>query len=373
MKHHHSRRMQKGGRSSRKDSNDKDGTSGRTKQARDKRLKKGGAGTQDDDVDSHGNIRGLIAYSSDEESLSTSSESWHSEDDSVDSRLTPEEKHEIRRSARKAALKARERIQRRLVEEDSPKKKSSKNKFKPKSKRRVIEEEEEDEEESSEEEVVTKKSKSKRKAKEEEEEEDEDEEEEGDVDEDEDEDEDDEEDEDEDEDEEEEDAPGISISIGGFGEEFFDRMKPKRHNMKKESADVKKFVKLLSKPFEENTIDDQIDQAYSVKYLDVNGDGKITAADAAALTGTLLNPETATTSDFVAPGVIIKGNGTGRMQLIGTAAAINRMLDGLTYKSYENAFFDDRLELTVNRFPTAKNGARSFSPNSINNRRSRAN
>ena len=89
----------------------------------------------------------------------------------------------------------------------------------------------------------------------------------------------------------------------------------------------------------------------STPMYDVNGDGKITAADAAALTDTLLNPETATTSDFVAPGVIIKGNGTGRMQLIGTAAAINRMLDGLTYKSYENAFFDDRLELTVNRFP----------------------
>ena len=89
----------------------------------------------------------------------------------------------------------------------------------------------------------------------------------------------------------------------------------------------------------------------STPMYDVNGDGKITAADAAALTDTLLTPETTTTSDFVAPGVIIKGNGTGRLQLIGTAAAINRMLDGLTYKSYENAFFDDRLELTVNRFP----------------------
>ena len=89
----------------------------------------------------------------------------------------------------------------------------------------------------------------------------------------------------------------------------------------------------------------------STPMYDVNGDGKITAADAAALTDTLLNSETTTTSDFVAPGVIIKGNGTGRLQLIGTAAAINRMLDGLTYKSYENAFFDDRLELTVNRFP----------------------
>jgi V8-like Glu-specific endopeptidase len=84
---------------------------------------------------------------------------------------------------------------------------------------------------------------------------------------------------------------------------------------------------------------------------DVNGDGKITAADAAALTDPLLNPETGTTSDFVAPQLIIEGDGTGRLQLIGTAAEINRMLDGLTYQSFDNAFFDDRLEVTVNRFP----------------------
>jgi hypothetical protein len=55
---------------------------------------------------------------------------------------------------------------------------------------------------------------------------------------------------------------GISISFGGLGGEGEDaqRMVPRRHNMKKESADVKKFVKLVTKPVEVDTIDDQIDQ-----------------------------------------------------------------------------------------------------------------
>ena len=51
---------------------------------------------------------------------------------------------------------------------------------------------------------------------------------------------------------------GISISFGG-GEES-DRMVPKRHNMKKESEDVRKFVKLVTSPVEDDTIDTQIDQ-----------------------------------------------------------------------------------------------------------------
>jgi ATP-dependent Lon protease len=37
-------------------------------------------------------------------------------------------------------------------------------------------------------------------------------------------------------------------------------MIPQRHNMKKESASVKKFVKLITAPIEDNTIDTQIDQ-----------------------------------------------------------------------------------------------------------------
>jgi ATP-dependent Lon protease len=73
-----------------------------------------------------------------------------------------------------------------------------------------------------------------------------------------------EEDEDEDEEDEEEEYEedsrqgGLIISFGG--EEEPDRMIPKRHNMKKESAEVKKFVKLLTKQQEEGGIDDQIDE-----------------------------------------------------------------------------------------------------------------
>jgi ATP-dependent Lon protease len=56
---------------------------------------------------------------------------------------------------------------------------------------------------------------------------------------------------------------GISISFGSFGGDdgmFENKMIPKRHNMKKEPESVKKFVKLISAPPEETTIDDQIDQ-----------------------------------------------------------------------------------------------------------------
>ena len=45
-----------------------------------------------------------------------------------------------------------------------------------------------------------------------------------------------------------------------MGEEPDQRMIPRRHNMKKESEAVKKFVKLVTKPAETDTIDDQIDQ-----------------------------------------------------------------------------------------------------------------
>lgn len=56
-------------------------------------------------------------------------------------------------------------------------------------------------------------------------------------------------------------APGIVLSFGGLGgHDESDHLIPKRHNMKKEPEDVKKFVKLITKPSEENTIDTQIDQ-----------------------------------------------------------------------------------------------------------------
>jgi len=198
----------------------------------------GGSHDDDDSVDSHGNIRGLIQYESEEEFES-------GEDTPSDaSNLTPKQRREIRRSARAAAMKARKRIEKTASKEAarSPR-------------RAAVVSESESEEESEEEEEVKPKKKGflpkKRKAvKEESEEEEEDEED--------DEDEDDEEEDDEEEEEEEGGRGGLIISFGGEEEE--NRMIPKRHNMKKESAEVKKFVELVTKPHEEGGIDEQIDE-----------------------------------------------------------------------------------------------------------------
>jgi DNA polymerase III delta prime subunit len=64
----------------------------------------------------------------------------------------------------------------------------------------------------------------------------------------------------EDEDEEEGEAiPSINMIFGAMGVDEEEKMKPKRHNMKKEPQEVKKFVELITKPNEEHTIDTQID------------------------------------------------------------------------------------------------------------------
>ena len=242
--------------------NGEDKAPGRKQPVRKNTVKKGGASHHDDDsVDSRGNIRGLLAYSSenDEENGSDSSD---------DTTLTPEQRTEIRRSARKAALKARERIQRRLKKEEDDSRKMRRLAKKEAAAEASSEEDEEpikkkkSSKRDEDEEPVKKKRSSKKVVEEEEEEEDDEVEE--DDDEDEDEDEDDSEDDeeyDEEDDEEYEGPSGINISIGGFGENMFaDRMKPKRHNMKKESEIVNKFFKLVTTPVEDNTIDDQIEQ-----------------------------------------------------------------------------------------------------------------
>ena len=240
-------------KSSKKDSGEAEKKAPERKKPMNKR-RSGGQDDDDDSVDSHGNIRGLIAYDGD-----TSDESWDSEDDTSDvSKLTPEQRQVIRRSARRAAMKARKRIQadsavsspkeyRKKVgeseeeseEEEAPKKRGG---FMPR-KKKVVEESEEEEEE------APKKRRGflprKKVVEESEEEEEEDEE---------------EEEEEETEDEEYEDGrTGLIISFGG-GEEEPNNMVPKRHNMKKESADVKKFVQLLTKQQEDGGIDDQIDE-----------------------------------------------------------------------------------------------------------------
>ena len=215
-------------------------------------------GHRDDDdesVDSKGNIRDLIAYSDEDSDHSSESSSY--EDVSSPSEEVAPKSGIARRLGRRAAEKARKRIQKKLRKEEEDEQKR-------KSRRRRRDEEEEEEEEDEEEDEVDHKRKnrrskhsSRRRKEDEDEEEDDEEEEEDDEEEDEDEDEED----DEEYDEEDEDAgpTGISISFGGF-DDSSQRLIPKRHNMKKESEIIKKFVKLVTKPFTENTIDDQIDQ-----------------------------------------------------------------------------------------------------------------
>jgi MoxR-like ATPase len=289
----------------------------------------GGSHNDDDDdsVDSRGNIRGLIAYSDEEESMD--------EDDTARQRAT------IRKSARASALKARQKIKHALEKEkeSSPKgtlvsRKSSK---KPtvavdsmdeeeyissviaecnrnqkrrgapqvpesfvrgeldrmarkqmdsdedealvskKKNRRLVKKSNEmdvsDDSESEEESPKKRGGFMPRKKKqviesdseEDEEDEDYDSDEDADDEEDEDDDYDEEDDEDYDSEEDEDMRKGpaeinISFGVAGGGDAAADRMIPKRHNMKKESDLIKKFVKLVTAPVDDGGIDQQIDQ-----------------------------------------------------------------------------------------------------------------
>jgi MoxR-like ATPase len=279
----------------------------------------GGAGDGDDDsVDSRGNLRDFIAYS-DEEDMSSSDESFQTGDETSSGELTPEQRNAIRRSVRKAAVKARETIRKKLAKSGSSESlattatgAAAEEEFTEKPKLRIrpvaasagkaglrkagvvdsdsdsdteeeevprsrggfqprrshqrappspVEEESEDEESdssSSEDEAEARRRVRRvqrhrhRRHRHEETSEDESESEE-------------EYDSEDDEDYDDEEGvggpTGIVISIGGGGgDEMDERMIPKRHNMKKESAEVKKFVKLVTEPQEEGGIDDQIDE-----------------------------------------------------------------------------------------------------------------
>jgi hypothetical protein len=248
-----------------------------------KNPKRGGPKDEDDEsVDDQGNIRNLINY-----------EDSEAESDNSDLSLTPSERATLKKKGklpnrlreqirntgrRQAAIIAEEKIRKKMKKEQArkttpttdssdstfeitedetvkrkkfgfpPRKAKAKAKAKAKGKAKRQEEEEEEEEEDGE----TLGSQDTDEDEEEEEEEDED----------------DEDDEDDDSEEEDDDAgfKGISISFGGIGGGMDDseRMIPKRHNMKKETEDVRKFVKLVSKPVEEENIDDQIDQFKSM-------------------------------------------------------------------------------------------------------------
>jgi ATP-dependent Lon protease len=237
-----------------------------------KRVVKRRGGRDDDDdssVDSKGNIRGLIdyGYTSDEQS------------DSSDVRPT-----------RKAAIAARKKIQKVVAKKKavkeaavpSPKKKKESRRITPQKRRKTCvfvkkptnkrkspssptttetttteEEWEEEEIESSDYETVE--------SKDEEEESQESSNSSPSEVEDDDENEDEEEEWKEEDEEDEEDGGGESRGFGGIllalgGASGAGPMKPKKYNMKKEPESVKKFVKLLTEPVEQNAIDTQIDQ-----------------------------------------------------------------------------------------------------------------
>jgi len=204
-----------------------------SKNSRPMQKKRGSAGNDDDDeVDSKGNIRGLIAYS-----------------DETDAE---EESPRVSRRGfkpRKAAVVAKEKIKAKLQKEEkqAEARKPSKSSAKPKLRKYVSEEEtsiSEDEDTDAEED-------------------DEDEDADGTEDE-----------EDYDEDEEDEDydeedgSPRkmiLNFGFGGASEEIDTRMVPKRYKIKKESEDVQKFFKLMTEPVETETIDDHIDQFKALK------------------------------------------------------------------------------------------------------------
>ena len=236
--------------------------------------KRGGAGDADDDdnsIDSHGNIRGLIDY----------------DYESDDSDYTAESEEPVKRRKTASGSKAAR------PQAASKKSSASTAQSKTKTQRPLLKAFDSDEEEEEEEEDVVVRRRSRptaslrrrmaearrrrfRKIKEESEEEEEEEEEEEDEDEDEedvdedeeevDEDEEEEEDEDYESEDEEASMPNFVIRLGGgeMDEDAAQRMIPRRHNMRKESSEVKKFVELITKPIEDNDIDSQIDQFKSL-------------------------------------------------------------------------------------------------------------
>ena len=201
-----------------KDSKDKKRSDKKDKEKEKVTQKKRGGGRaddEDDDVDSRGNLRGLIAYSSDSESLIS------------------EEPPRNRRGfkPRKAAVKASQQIKKKLIKEQK------------KRPTVVVSDSEEDDDDYEVESPTT--------SLEEEDDEDEDE----------------EEDDEEEEDEEDDEVPKNRILLNfGFDEEEVDeRMIPKRYKIKKEPESVQKFFKLMTEPIETETIDDHIDQFKALK------------------------------------------------------------------------------------------------------------
>lgn len=223
----------------------KDAPKKRDSNPKQQKKRGGGAHNDDDDVDSKGNVRGLIAY--------TTSEEEESSEEEIKNRLR-NAKRGFRPTSKKLLKKLKAPVE---SEEEETEEEEEEEEVKPKRKARAPVKQ-------------VKKSSSRKSRKSEEEEveespssgtpEEED-------DEDEDYDEDEEEVEDDDEDDEEDGKNHNSILLNfGFGEaEEDERMIPKRYKIKKESAIVQNFFKLMTTPIETETIDDHIDQFKSLK------------------------------------------------------------------------------------------------------------
>ena len=223
----------------------KDAPKKRDSNPKQQKKRGGGAHNDDDDVDSKGNVRGLIAY--------TTSEEEESSEEEIKNRLR-NAKRGFRPTSKKLLKKLKAPVE---SEEEETEEEEEEEEVKPKRKARAPVKQ-------------AKKSSSRKSRKSEEEEVEEspssgtpDEE----DDEDEDYDEDEEEVEDDDEDDEEDGKNHNSILLNfGFGEaEEDERMIPKRYKIKKESAIVQNFFKLMTTPIETETIDDHIDQFKSLK------------------------------------------------------------------------------------------------------------
>jgi len=233
-------------RSAKDDKKEKDAPKKRDTNPKQQKKRGGGAHNDDDDVDSKGNVRGLIAYTTSEEEASS--------DEEIKNRLR-NAKRGFRPIAKKLQKKLKAPVE--SEEESEEEEEEEEEEVKPKRKARTPVKQ-------------SKKSSSRKSRKSEEEEAEEtpssgtpEEEEDDDYDEDEEE----EDDEDDDEDDEDDGKNHNSILLNfGFGEaEEDERMIPKRYKIKKESAIVQNFFKLMTTPIETETIDDHIDQFKSLK------------------------------------------------------------------------------------------------------------
>lgn len=204
-----------------------------TSRALRKKRGSGAQGDDEDDVDSKGNIRGLIAYSEEsEEEVPRSRKKVTGFKPRPRKNSVPVNEMVTKRPSIDSKKLRKSRILESETEEDSPVK-PTKNRL-----RKYQSESEEDDAPTS----LT---------------EDEDDDEEYDEDED--------DDEEYDEDEDEETPRGMILNFGFGGDEVDTRMIPKRYKIKKESEDVQKFFKLMTEPIETETIDDHIDQFKALK------------------------------------------------------------------------------------------------------------